>query len=130
MLLTIGVFQHVLPLATPKGFRMVCLNRRDYDGTTLYSPAELKVLSQGDESDHALFLEARGVEIASFLDGLIDALSLPGPTDDGKEGGLALMGWSMGNIFTLSTVASVSLLQPQVQTRLQSYLRKLIMFGK
>ena len=109
---------------------MVCLNRRDYDGTTLYSPAELKVLSQGDESDHALFLETRGVEIASFLDGLIDALSLPGPTDDGKEGGLALMGWSMGNIFTLSTVASVSLLQPQVQTRLQSYLRKLIMFGK
>ena len=109
---------------------MVCVNRRDYPGTTLYTPAELKALSEMDEEGHAAILEARGIELAAFLDALIDTLSLPGLTPDGKEGGLALMGWSMGNMFTLSTIASVSSLEPQIQTRLQSYLRKLIMFGE
>ena len=107
---------------------MVCVNRRDYPGTTLYTPAELNAIRDGNE--HGSFFVARGVELAAFLDGLIDALSLPGHTSDGKEGGLALMGWSMGNMFTLSTIASVSSLQPQTRTRLQLYLRKFIMFGE
>lgn len=121
-----AVFKQILPFATSKSVRMVCLNRRDYPGTTLYSSFELKALSEGDANE----LEARGVELALFLDALIDILSLPGPSVEGNEGGLAIMGWSMGNLFTLAMVASVSSLQSQVQTRLQSYLRKLIVFGK
>ncbi|KAF8508156.1 hypothetical protein JB92DRAFT_3145111 [Gautieria morchelliformis] len=119
-----AVFQHVLPLATSKGMRMVCLNRRDYPGSTPYSPCELKALSEGVEDE----LLARGEELALFLDGLIDTLSLPGPTADGNEGGLGLMGWSLGNVFTLSAMASMSSVQPQVQSRLQSYMRSLILF--
>jgi pimeloyl-ACP methyl ester carboxylesterase len=120
------VFQQVLPLAASKGFRMVCLNRRDYPGSTAYTDAELKALSEGD----ADVLESRGVELAYVLVDLVDALSLPMPTVDGNEGGLGLMGWSMGNLFTLGAIASVSALQPRVQLELQSYLRKLIVFGE
>jgi hypothetical protein len=105
---------------------MVCLNRRDYPGSTAYSPSELKALSEVDADE----LLARGAELALFLDGLIDTLSLPGPTTDGNEGGLGLMGWSLGNVFTLSTMASVSSLQSQIRTRLRSYMRRLIVFGE
>jgi ABC-type Co2+ transport system permease subunit len=105
---------------------MVCLNRRDYPGSTAYTHAELKTLSEGDADE----LQARGVELAHVLVALIDTLSLPMPTADGKEGGLGLMGWSLGNLFTVGAIASVSALQPQVQFQLKSYLRKLILLGE
>ena len=108
-----AVFKHVLSSKTSAW----CLNRRDYPGTTFYGSVKLKTLSEGDANDHTAFFKARGVELAIFFDGLIDSLSLPGPTADGKEGGPALMGWSLGNLFTLGTVASASS-QPQVQNRI------------
>lgn len=119
-------FKPVFSSASSKGVRVVSLNRRGYPGTTPYSPAELKTLSEGGVEG----LKACGVELALFLDGLIDNLSLPAPSIKENEGGLAIMGWSLGNVIPLSTVASVSALKPQVQTQLQSYLRRLIVFGK
>ena len=108
---------------------MVCINRRDYPGSTLYTTEELKAISDGSEKERAAFLTARGVEIALCLESLIDTLGLPERTADGTEGGLALMGWSIGNVFTVCTIASVASFPPHVQTRLQLYLCRLILFG-
>jgi len=122
-----GSFNRILPLASSKGLRIVCLNRRDYAPTTLYSPSELKVLSEGTETERVVFLQSRGIELAQFLNRLIDELSLPAPTAEGNDGGLALLGWSLGNTATLATIASASCLSTEVQQRLQLYLRRLIL---
>jgi len=106
---------------------LVCLNRRDYAGTTLYRSAELKVLSEGGEEEHALFLAHRGEEISLFLDRLVEVHSLPSPSDDRSEGGLALMGWSLGNVEPISSFATASSLPTKVQDRLKIYLRRLIL---
>lgn len=127
---SLGVFQRILPLASSKKLRLICLNRRDYAGTTLYSPGELEVLSSGSKTDRAAFLAARGLEIALVLDRLIDELSLPPPTADSKDGGLALMGWSSGNVEALAAIAGFPSFPPNVQRRLQLYLRRYIMHGE
>jgi hypothetical protein len=108
---------------------MVCINRRDYLGSTLYSPSELKLVTDGSADECEAFLTGRGVEIGLFLDGLIDALGLPEPTPDGKEGGFGLMGWSLGNLFTLCSISAVSSLPSASRARLQKYMRRMIVFG-
>lgn len=58
-----------------------------------------------------------------LLDGLIGTLQLP------EKGGVALVGWSMGNIFTLSMLASVHTLPAPVRRRLSLYVKRAIMWG-
>ncbi|KAF8589583.1 hypothetical protein K439DRAFT_1521297 [Ramaria rubella] len=118
-----GIFQRALPLAASRRLRLICVNRRDYAETTLFSSSELKILSEGDETERAAFVEQRGVEFALFLNQLIDELSLPPPTTDGKDGGIALMGWSLGNVVALAIVASISSFPGTVKARLQKYVR-------
>ena len=125
-----AVFERILPLATSRGIRVVCINRRDYPGSTLCTTDELKVIYDRSDEERAAFLNARGVEIALFLDSLIDVLGLPAPTEDGTNGGLELMGWSMGTMFVMCTAASIPSFPPHVQTRLQLYVRRMILFGK
>ncbi|KAF8523962.1 hypothetical protein BU17DRAFT_43319, partial [Hysterangium stoloniferum] len=123
-----GIFQRILPLAAPRGVRIIAVNRRDYPGSTLFSPAELDQLNNGEETGHASFLQARGVEMALFVTALIETLNLPKPSDDHTNGGIALMGWSLGNILPILIMSSIALLPVEMKTRLQLYVRRTILY--
>ena len=118
-----GVFKRILPLASSHSLRVICLSRREYEGSTPYSADELKTIHQGSDTERADFLHNEGKLIALFVDGLIQSLSLP------EKGGVTVIGWSLGNLFTISMRASIDDLPDDTKQRLKAYTRGFIIFG-
>ncbi|KAJ7775699.1 Alpha/Beta hydrolase protein [Mycena maculata] len=117
-----GTFQRLNPLARPNSLRIISLNRREYPGTSPYSAEELTVFAEGTEDERTSLLQQQGHDLALFLDGLVDELSIP------NAGGIVLIGWSMGTIFLLSLIASMATLPTATKERLFSFVHTVILF--
>lgn len=124
---TAPVFQKVMALAANYGLRIVGINRRDYPGSTPFSPSELSVLSGGSDDERVGFVRARGLEIATFVDRFIENQGVPPISEDGKSGGIALLGWSLGNAIVISTISCCDTWPTELQSRLKTHLRALIL---
>ena len=118
-----GVFKRIVPLASSHSMRVICLSRREYQGSTPYSTDERKAINHGSDAERANFLKDEGILIALFVDGLIRTLLLP------KKGGVIVAGWSFGNIFTLAMRASIGDLPDDTKQRLKAYTRGFIILG-
>lgn len=114
----------LLPLAKLHGVRIICVSRRPYQGSTPYTPEEVEAVQNGSEEQRAAFLHSQGVLLALFIDGVIQKYELP------QKGGVALVGWSMGNIFTLAALAAICDLPSDTKERLKNYLRGYICWGE
>lgn len=102
---------------------MICLSRREYQGSSPFTNEDLKIINEGSEEERANFLQEQGVLMALFVDGIIQTLSLP------KASGLSIIGWSMGNTFTLALRACIGDLPADTKERLRSYTRSFILWG-
>ncbi|KAJ7855636.1 hypothetical protein B0H14DRAFT_2754489 [Mycena olivaceomarginata] len=100
------VFQKLLPLAAARSVRIICLNRREYPGSTPHTTEELRVYASGSDPERTALVNEAGVNLDFALDGIIQQCHLP-PA-------VAVCGWSLGNTFT--------------QTRLQSSIKTIIMW--
>lgn len=98
------------------------MNRRDYAGTTPFSPEDVKIAQNGSDSERAAFLHEQGVDLALFVDSLIQKCSIP-------QQGIALVAWSLGNVFMLSLLASITTLPVETQRRLKAYVKMAILWG-
>ncbi|KAJ3864993.1 hypothetical protein EV359DRAFT_39860 [Lentinula novae-zelandiae] len=81
--------------------RTVILHRRDYEGSTPYSPEELEELEQGS----VVFWERLSAQIAEFLEIFILREKIPKASPGsvgGGNGGVAIFGWSAGCSTVLS----------------------------
>ncbi|KAF9474085.1 alpha/beta-hydrolase [Pholiota conissans] len=115
-----GVFARILPLANLHGFRIICVSRRGYVSSTPYTPEEKQMIETESAEEHDAFLSSQGVLLALFVDGIIHKYSLP------EAGGVALLGWSMGNVFTLAALSAVHDVPKDARERLQRYLHTYI----
>ncbi|EJF60558.1 hypothetical protein DICSQDRAFT_155693 [Dichomitus squalens LYAD-421 SS1] len=123
------VWEKVLDLAPAYNTRFVAINRRDYNGSTPYTAGDLNVLQNGTVSEQTAFFQQRGEEIATFIELFIKQNGLPAPSADGKTGGVALLGWSLGNAFGVSTIANIQTYATSTQQTLAKYLRGLVLQG-
>jgi hypothetical protein len=103
--------------------RVICLSRREYEGSTPYSTDDVKGILHGSDKKRADFLQDQGVLLALFVDRLIQTLLLP------KKGGVIVAGWSLGNIFTIAMRASINDLPDDTKQRLKAYTRGFIIYG-
>jgi hypothetical protein len=145
----IDIFHRLLPIAAATHVRLVTLNRRGYAGSTPFTEEEVAPLaptitSEDDtasatsrshkvvSAQYTTFLQQRGAEMARFLAWFIDHENIPPRSDDTNRasGGIALLGWSLGNATTLSMLAFANSLDPGLMQKLEPYLRKVIIFGK
>ncbi|THU83711.1 hypothetical protein K435DRAFT_423701, partial [Dendrothele bispora CBS 962.96] len=117
---------HLLPYAPPSNIRLVIPNRRDYPGSTPYTDEELGVLKAGEESA----MEKVAREIAGFCKWFIENQSLPRISSDRKNGGIVLMGWSMGNATTISLIGWPNAIAKETLDLLKGYVRRLIVWGE
>ncbi|KAI8973116.1 Alpha/Beta hydrolase protein [Trametes punicea] len=124
---TSRVFQRVMSLAGPAGVRFVVINRRDYPGSTPLTPEDLKLVTSGNDEEKAAFISDRGIEFASFIDHFIQHNEIPPISEDGKSGGFAIVGWSLGNAVALSAVANLDALPAPAQSRWASHMRGLVL---
>ncbi|KAF8873509.1 hypothetical protein CPB85DRAFT_1236931 [Mucidula mucida] len=130
MIFTNLVFQKVLDIAPSKGVRFVALNRRPFPGSTPFTPEELDVTLTGGtgDADRDAQIEARGHEIAMFVAEFIKKFKLPALSQDGKHGGVALLGWSVGAAYPLAAIGSSPTLPKDVQRLLGLNVRSLISY--
>lgn len=124
------IFERMLPVASNKGARFVALNRRHYPGSTEYRSGELNiVVSGGTEEEKDAELQARGIEIATFIDNFIQINDLPPISEDRKTGGIILLGWSLGSVTAFATIASAGALPSDTRARLGARIRSIIVYG-
>ena len=81
------------------------------------------------DEDKTRYLSDRGLEILQFIDQFMQECNLPPLSDDGKTGGIAILGWSMGATFALSAIANADRLEAPARERISQNLRALIMDG-
>ncbi|KAF7300947.1 AB hydrolase-1 domain-containing protein [Mycena indigotica] len=117
-----GTFQRLHPLASANGLRVVCINRREYGGSSLYREDELAVFTTGSEQERVELVAAQGRDLALCVDGIVQTLSLP------KAGGVALCGWSLGVSFLCSLLASIDALPEPTRERLSEWVHTAIIF--
>ncbi|KAK0460249.1 Alpha/Beta hydrolase protein [Desarmillaria tabescens] len=127
MIFTKEIFQRVIDLAPKKGVRFVALDRRPFPGSTPFSAEELGILRNAgtDDAQREAFVEARGHEVAIFIDTFIRTFGLP-PISSG--GGVALLGWSLGATLVSAAISSTSTLSNDICERLERHLRSVILY--
>ncbi|KAF7331333.1 AB hydrolase-1 domain-containing protein [Mycena kentingensis (nom. inval.)] len=117
-----GTFQRLLPIAAANGLRVLCINRREYAESNLYTDEELDIFASGTQEQRAALLAGQGRDLALCVDGLIQRLRLP------KAGGVALIGWSLGATFLCSILASIESLPAPAKKRLVDHVHTTILF--
>ena len=128
-----ATFSRLLSPASRYNARIIAVNRRDYVHSTPLSGEELNALAGKDEDAHSRFLRDRGLEIARFLCYVITELKIPqasSKNDATSSGGLAIMGWSLGNLFSIAFVANLETYPPEVLRILEHYLKSLFIYGE
>ena len=100
------------------------MNRRDYPGSTNYTDDNLKDLNEGNVS----FMERLGAEVAHLV-WFAETQNIPKISADGKSGGFSVMGWSMGNATSMAVLGCPEFVGQAAYTRLEPYLRQLILYG-
>ncbi|KAH9475305.1 hypothetical protein JR316_0012416 [Psilocybe cubensis] len=113
-----GIFRKLLPLAPSQALRLICIDRREYNGSTPFTSEELRIIKNGNDEERASFLAEQGLLIALFIDGLIQNLALP------IHCGGAISGWSLGNLYSLAMINAIDhpKLPQDVRERLKVFL--------
>jgi pimeloyl-ACP methyl ester carboxylesterase len=115
-----SVFLPLFAVGKSQSHRVILVNRREYSGSTPYTSEEFEVFEKGsDEARYKQFI-ADGANLSLLLDGLIQSLSLPKT--------VSIVGWSLGNIFTLPMLASISTLPEEAQARLATHVKRTIIW--
>ncbi|KAJ6579505.1 hypothetical protein DFH09DRAFT_913244 [Mycena vulgaris] len=115
-----GVFKKLAPLAATHSVRIICINRREYPGSTEHTDEELEVYRVGSLEERKTLMQEEGLNLALCVNGIIQQCALP-PN-------VALAGWSLGNTFTLAAMASIPSLPSDVQEKLKSHLQTFILW--
>ncbi|KDQ06989.1 hypothetical protein BOTBODRAFT_120698 [Botryobasidium botryosum FD-172 SS1] len=113
---TLHEYSHQLNLRT------IIPMRRDYAGSTKYSDSEIDDLHNGRK----VFIDRLCVQMAEFMKQLVDS-GIPKISSDGKNGGIAIMGWSMGSATAMSLFSDVSLIPAPLYEELQLYVKELVL---
>ncbi|KAJ3553764.1 hypothetical protein NM688_g3445 [Phlebia brevispora] len=124
-----ATFYPTFPYAKSRGLRFIAPNLRDYPNSTPYTPSEFENLCSADVETQKLAVRSLGLELAAFLKYIVDAESLPPKrgADGQVKGGLVLLSWSMGNLWSLSMFGNASALEDETRAVLRRYLRTYIM---
>lgn len=118
-----GIFKRLFPVAAAHGLRIITPNRRAYDGTTPYTPEELRVLNSGTPQERAKVLDNQGIYLALFVDRAIQEFGL-------AKGKVAIGAWSLGTTFLLMLTGAIGKLDEGPRARLKEHVSSIIFWGK
>lgn len=77
-------------------------------------------------------MRTQGLELAKFLEYLAQTHNIPkvGEVEGKKVGGIALLSWSMGNIWSVSLLGNAHELPSDTKRILGDYLRTVVFYGE
>jgi pimeloyl-ACP methyl ester carboxylesterase len=118
-----GIFQRLFAVAPVHGLRIITPNRRAYNGTTPYTPEELRVLNSGTSEERVKVLDDQGIYLALFVDRAIQEFGL-------AKGKVAIAAWSLGTAFLLMLLGAIVKLEEGPRARLKEHVSSIIFWGK
>ncbi|KAJ7276946.1 Alpha/Beta hydrolase protein [Mycena rebaudengoi] len=118
----LDLFKKLGPLAKASAVRVICVNRREYNGSTPHTPEELRVYKAGSDEERTMLLSEEGRNLALCMDAVIQKCALP------AAGHVALVGWSLGNTFTMAVMASIASLPYDSKYRLKESIKSFILW--
>lgn len=89
------------------------------------------MLASSDYAIQESIIRKQGLEVAAFLKYLIETHRLP-PLEIGaksRQGGIALLAWSLGNAFSMSMLGNFESLGSETRVLLEKYLRAVVVYG-
>ncbi|KAJ6472851.1 hypothetical protein C8R47DRAFT_720816 [Mycena vitilis] len=110
--------------AHQNNLRVIALNRRDYRGSTKYTDAELEDLNAGRK----VFQDRLAIQLAWFLEHLINEEGTPKVSPDHKAGGLILVAWSFGNATMLSLFADPTTIPKALYETIEPHLLSVVLY--
>ena len=123
----------MIPFAAANRVRLVLVNRRDYPGSTPFLDAELAALGSSDVETRARALARQGVDVGLFLAWLVRVENIPPVSvdrDGNKQGGIALVAWSLAHTPLAGLLAHADALPPDAVRVLDPCLRSYCIFGE
>ncbi|TFK73219.1 alpha/beta-hydrolase [Pluteus cervinus] len=119
-----ATFKKLIPLAPKSNVRLVLVNRRNYLGSTPCSPGDIENIIAGRKA----VLEQMALDVAGLLNWFVNHNDIPRISEDGKFGGICILGWSMGIATVLSFFGQPGVVGDSTYTRLAPYIRKLVIY--
>jgi len=119
-----NTFRKLIPDAFANNVRLIILNRREYSGSSQYTDAEIDDLLAGRKC----FMERLGLQVANFLLWFVQTHNIPRVSSDRKSGGLAVMGWSLGNTTSLAFIGQPDVIPKELYQKLTPYMKDVILF--
>lgn len=136
-----AVFTKLIPLAHPHNARILTINRRDYPGSTPFTPEEralLPALSPADLEDTEKvavskrnldsFAEARARELYDLLVHLVKTGNVSKPDHANNTGGIVVVGWSLGGGWVTNLLAHAPSFSDG-DINLGEYVRRAVLYG-
>lgn len=117
------IFSRLSEQMFAENVRFVSIARRNYRGSTPYSIEELRVINNGTEEEKTHFELVQSQDLARFIAIFIEQFKLPSISADGTAGGVAVLGWSLGTVFTVGLTACVPSLSENERALFRRYLR-------
>jgi hypothetical protein len=129
-LLLPDTFQRVIDLAPKHGVRVITFHRRDYGDSTPFTDAEIAPIKQAIPEPGAIdaFMTARTLELANFVSHVVESKEAVAPRDG--KGGIALLGWSLGNLYGLDFLSRFHGLPDRLKAPMKAFVRSFVVFGK
>jgi pimeloyl-ACP methyl ester carboxylesterase len=127
-LILVDVLAKVLPRAGAHGVRVIAFHRRDYGTSSPFTEQEISpIRPKDDPSAVEAFMDARALEFAHLIRILIDRLNLPAA--EHGHGGIAILGWSLGNMYGVDFLARATKLPQDLLAIVKKYIRSYVIFG-
>ncbi|KAF5357127.1 hypothetical protein D9756_006472 [Leucocoprinus leucothites] len=118
-------FKHLIPIAPQVNLRLVLVQRRDYAGSSKYTDDEMSVLRSDNPT---AFFGTAGEVMAQFVHYLVSNTEVCTASEDRSSGGIAIAGWSIGNVFAQSMFFEGATLNEETYAAIEPYVLSLVLY--
>jgi hypothetical protein len=127
MMTGLAVFRRLMLLAPKYNFRLVCLNMRDYPGSSSFSLEELSAFSTSPREA----IRELGHQLALFMAYFVRRYEIPEIKQHREKStaGIVLLTWSFSNLLHLALLAHAYTLPKETKKLLEKYWRRSVMYG-
>jgi hypothetical protein len=127
------IFKRMLPYASSNLVRLVPVNRKDYPGSSPFTPEEIARLASEDIQTREAAVRALAMEFGAFFAWFVQTYQTPpivSTGTGGRAGGIIVVSWSLAHATLGPMIAYPDSLLEETGTLLSTHLRAYCTLGE